>query len=250
MKPHYNHGLFSNYYLNELLPREEELKTFQSATQKAFDNIKVLWSSVKANISVLNEDQLRKHFLDKVFDMLGWTVDVEPPVPSGEWSKRPDYALFPDKEKLQTAQKASKEEYFKQAVCIGEAKRWGRSLDKKLKAEKDPFEVQNPSLQISRYLWLTEVKWGILTDGKYWRLYERETSKRLDIYYEVDLQDLLENGSAEDFRYFYLFFGKEAFPAFIEKVYKGSVDYAQAVGDVISLKKMSIKPLKTWLMDF
>jgi len=49
MKPHYNHGLFSNYYLDELLPREEEFKTDISGTQKAFDNIKVLWSSVKAN---------------------------------------------------------------------------------------------------------------------------------------------------------------------------------------------------------
>jgi Alw26I/Eco31I/Esp3I family type II restriction m6 adenine DNA methyltransferase len=230
MKPHYNHVLFSNYYLDELLPREDEFKASQSAAQKVFNNIKGLWSSVKQGIASLNEDQLRKHFLDRVFEMLGWAVDVEPPIPSGGWSKHPDYGLFPDKNKLQIAQKAPKEEYFKQALCIGEAKRWGRPLDKKLKAEKDPFEMQNPSLQISRYLWLTEVKWGILTDGKYWRLYERETSKRLDIYYEVDLEELLENGSAEDFRYFYLFFAKESFPAFIEKVFKESVDYAQAVG--------------------
>jgi hypothetical protein len=43
-------------------------------------------------------------------------------------------------------------------------------------------------------------------DGKYWRLYERETSKRLDIFYEIDLESLVENGSRENFKYFYLFF--------------------------------------------
>lgn len=66
-------------------------------------------------------------------------------------------------EDLKIAQKATKEDYFNKALFIGEAKRWGRPLDRKLKGEKDPFEIQNPSLQISRYLWLTGVKWGILS---------------------------------------------------------------------------------------
>ncbi|GFP20771.1 hypothetical protein HKBW3S03_02278, partial [Candidatus Hakubella thermalkaliphila] len=163
-------------------------------------------------LSSLNEPQLRKHLLDKVFASRGWTVDVEPPTPSGEWSRQPDYALFEDRESLSMTQKASKDEYFKKALCLGEAKRWGRPLDKKLKTEADPSEIQNPSLQMSRYLWLTGVKWGILTDGRYWRLYERETSKRLDIFYEIDLENLIKSGSEDDFQYFYLFFPRYAFP--------------------------------------
>jgi hypothetical protein len=110
--------------------------------------------------------------------------------------------LFHTREDLKLAQKATKEDYFNKALFIGEAKRWGRPLDRKLKGEKDPFEVQNPSLQISRYLWLTGVKWGILTDGRYWRIFERESSKRLDVFYEIDLEDLIENGSIEDFKHF------------------------------------------------
>ncbi len=228
MKPHLNKGLFSNYYLEELLPREEEFKISLAELGGALEEIKRIWD--KEYLSSLNEPQLRKHFLDKVFETLGWTIDVEPPTPSGEWSKHPDYALFQSKEDLKNVQKATREEYFESALCIGEAKRWGRPLDRKLKEEKDPFEVQNPSLQISRYLWLTGVKWGILTDGKFWRLYERETSNRLDIFYEIDLEDLIENGSTEDFKYFYVFFRKEASPDFLEKVYKKSVDYAEEVG--------------------
>jgi len=240
MNSHLNKGLFSNYYLEELLPREEEFNIPLSELERVLEKIKHIWD--KNYLSSLNEPQLRKHFLDKVFEILGWTIDVEPPTPSGEWSKHPDYTLFHSKEDLKIVQKMTKEEYFKKSLCIVEAKRWGRPLDRKLKEEKDPFEVQNPSLQMSRYLWLTGVRWGILTDGKYFRLYERETSKRLDIFYEIDLESLIENGSLEDFKYFYLFFRRDAFPDFLEKVYKGSVDYAEAVGE--QLKENVYQALK------
>ncbi|MBU4427121.1 MAG: hypothetical protein KKB35_10350, partial [Proteobacteria bacterium] len=246
MKPHINKGLFSNYYLDELLPQEEDFNIPSSRVESAFEETKRIWD--KTYLSSLSEPQLRKHFLDKVFETLGWTIDVEPPTPSGEWSKHPDYALFHTREDLKIVQKATREDYFNKALCIGEAKRWGRPLDRKLKGEKDPFEVQNPSLQISRYLWLTGVKWGILTDGRYWRIFERETAKRLDIFYEIDLEDLIENGSIEDFKYFYLFFRRDAFPDFLEKVYKASVDYAEAVGE--ELKENVYKALKSLTQGF
>lgn len=246
MKPHRNRGLFSNYYLDELLPKEDEFKVSISEVKNIYEKVKTIWD--KSRFETINEDQLRKHFFDKVLDYLGWIVDVNAPVPAGEWSKRPDYALFKDNDSLKVAHKGRKEAYFDKAVCIAEAKRWGRSLDKRLKTETEPFEIQNPSLQISRYLWLTGVKWGILTDGKYWRLYERETSKRLDIFYEIDLEELIESGTPEDFRYFYLLFRKDAFPDFIEKVYKGSVDYAQAVGE--ELKENVYQALKILSQGF
>ena len=244
MKPHNNKALFSNYYLDELLPKEEEFKVPLSELGRSFEEIKRVWD--KKYLSSLNEPQLRKHFLDKVFEILGWTIDVEPPTPSGEWSKHPDYALFHNPEDLKLFQEATKEKYFKKTLCLGEAKHWGRALDKKVKVDTE--DPQNPSLQISRYLWLTEVKWGILTDGRYWRLYERETSKRLDIFYGIDLENLIENGAIEDFKYFYLFFRRDAFPDFLEKVYKESVDYAEAVGK--ELKENVYQALKTLAQGF
>jgi Alw26I/Eco31I/Esp3I family type II restriction m6 adenine DNA methyltransferase len=246
MKPHRNRGLFSNYYLDVLLPKEDEFNSPISEVEDAFEKVKEIWD--KSRFETINEDQLRKHFIDKVLEYLGWIVDVNAPVPTGEWSKRPDYALFKDNDSLKIAHKGKREDYFEKAVCIAEAKKWGRPLDKKLKVETDPFEAQNPSLQISRYLWLTGVKWGILTDGKYWRLYERETSKRLDIFYEVDLEEFIESDSPEDFRYFYLLFRKDAFPELIEKVYKGSVDYAEAVGE--ELKENVYQALKVLSQGF
>ena len=226
MIPYRNQRLFSNYYLEELLPEEKEFAIDEAELKEVYQKIRALWD--KDRFSSINEPQLRKHFLDKVFEILGWTVDVEPPTPTGE-KKHPDYALFHSENELRDAQKASKEEYFKSVACIAEAKRWERKLDRKDKG--DPEDIENPSLQMSNYLWLTEVKWGILTNGRYWRLYERETSKKIDFFYEIDLESLLENGTLEDFRYFYLFFRKDAFPTFVEKVYQGSKDYAEAVGE-------------------
>src|SRR4030043_737488 len=116
MKPHRKRGLFSNYYLDELLPKEDEFKISISEVKSVHEKVKAIWD--KSRFEVLNEPQLRKHFLDKVFEILGWTIDVEPPTPSGEWSKHPDYALLHSKEDLKIAQKATKEDYFNKALCI------------------------------------------------------------------------------------------------------------------------------------
>ena len=239
--------LFSNHYLEKLLPQENEWKV---EVEHVFKKVKELWDSERSGLPSLNESQLRRHFLDKVFDILGFTTDVEPPVIGEGWAKKPDYAFFKNNDTFKSA-KLSPDGYFEKSLCIGEAKKWGRPLDRKLSTEVDPFEGQNPSLQMSRYLWLTGVKWGILTDGKFWRLYEREDSKRLDSYYEIDLEDLILKGTPEAFKYFYLFFRADAFPAFLDKVYKGSVDYAKEVGDELkenvysALKYVSEGFLKT-----
>lgn len=123
MKPHLNKGLFSNYYLDELLPQEEEFNVQSSYVDTAFEETTRIWD--KTYLSSLSEPQLRKQFLDKVCEILGWTIDVEPPTPSGEWSKHPDYALFQTRADLKIAQKATREDYFK-SLCIGEVKSWGR----------------------------------------------------------------------------------------------------------------------------
>jgi hypothetical protein len=56
--------------------------------------------------------------------------------------------------------------------------------------------------------------WGIVTNGKVWRLYSAKAHSRATNYYEVDLEETL--GLAEpgvSFRYFYLFFRAAAFAA-------------------------------------
>jgi len=58
MKPHLNKGLYSNYYLDELLPQEEEFNIPSSRVETAFEGTKRIWD--KTYLSSLSEPRLRK----------------------------------------------------------------------------------------------------------------------------------------------------------------------------------------------
>jgi len=216
-----NNRLFSDYYLEELLPKD---LIWDIDVSEDFRKIKDIYESKKDVVAILKERPLEDQFIRPILRVLGHIWEVEPSLRS---LKKPDYSFYEVEEEKVAAELS--EDYFGNAIAIGEVKRWGRSLDRKLKGEANRFEVYTPSLQMEMYLWRTEVKWGILTDGRFWRIYERNTSSKLDIYYEVDLIKILENRDLESFKYFYLFFRKEAFPNFLNKVYEESVDYAKAV---------------------
>lgn len=236
MSSYNNQKLFSDHYLQEILPHCHE---WQSADEEKisdiFGKLNLLYKKKRKSIPNLKESQLEEEFIRPVLRLLGHIYSPHPSITQiWEGAKEPDYAFYPSEE-------TKRGESLENAIAIGEVKRYGRPLDRKMKGE-DLFEAQNPSLQMSRYLWLSEIRWGILTDGKFWRLYERETSKRIDIFYEIDLERILEKGSVKDFKYFYLFFRKEAFPEFAEKVYTESLDYAEKVGE--ELKDNIYKALK------
>jgi hypothetical protein len=134
--------------------------------------------------------------------------------------RQPDYVFFPTETDRQEAVDAQKsDEYARHGLAVGEVKQWGIDLSKKQRGGGSSFERQNPSFQIDYYLKATGLDWGILSNGRTWRLVHRESSYRLDTYYEMDLLNLLEQddpltGSGQvpaTIRYFYLFFRQAAF---------------------------------------
>jgi hypothetical protein len=98
-------------------------------------------------------------------------------------------------------------------IAVGDAKQWDRPLDKALKGAGDPFSNANPSFQIYFYMEHSGVDWGMLTNGRLWRVYHRESAHKLDRFYEVDLQELVAAGDINRFLYFYAFFHRSAFEA-------------------------------------
>jgi len=229
-----NSRLFSDYYLKELLPNDP---IWEIDVSEYFKKVKEIYERKKDVLESLNEPSLEDQFIRPILRVLGHKWEVQP---SLKKFKKPDYSFYKTEEEKIDSELSK--DYFGNAIAVGEVKRWGRQLDRKLKDEVDPFEVYTPSLQMERYLWLTEVKWGILTNGKFWRIYERNTSNKLDIYYEIDLVNILENNDLEAFKYFYLFFRKKSFPYFLNKVYEESIDYAQAIGE--DLKSNVYKALR------
>jgi type II restriction/modification system DNA methylase subunit YeeA len=232
-----NRDLFSNYYLDEHLPETEawdELSDDELREAKA--DIMDLWEREQGTAPKRNESQLEEKFIRPMFRKLGIPFEVEES--TSRTQRRPDYGFFESEDAARGAFERREEggDFYKDAVAVADAKRWGRPLDTRGSGEHER-DFENPSYQIHVYLQETPARWAVLTDGKKWRLYYGPTSHRLDSYYEIDLPTVLEQGDLEDFKYFYLFFRHGAFledssgECFLDEVYDESNVFAQELGE-------------------
>ena len=233
-----NQSLFSNYYLNALIVERPQWADTPDI-ESDYAAIKALFDTVAPNAAHLNEAQTEQQFIRPVLERLGHVFEVQPTLHTPQGAQRPDYAFFPSREARDGAlSDRNTNQFFNTALAIGDAKAWSRNLDQKARGGGDPFNNQNPNYQIDFYLRSADKRWGLLTNGGRWRLYHRQTSYRLDSFYEVDLAALLsENRDLEAFRYFYCFFRCDVFTpsddgkAFLDTVLEGSQQYTVGVSD-------------------
>jgi hypothetical protein len=248
--PYVNRYLFSDHYLEEVLRGHESWEVAEDELKLAMQEAKNLYVGREQEWSRSNEAQLEQKLVRPMLKKLDHCFEVQPSLPTPDSVSRPDYAFFETDEERRRAKKEheGEVEYFDRAIAIGDAKRWDRPLDKGERGSRDRFDRLSPSWQIDYYLRMSGVKWAILTNGRLWRLYSRDTSFRLDISYEIDVPRLLAEQDLEAFKYFFLFFRRQAFVpdaeglCFLDRVYQGSLEYAQAVGD--DLKENVYKALR------
>ena len=232
-RPFRNSNLFSNHFLEKLVQESPEWREKEGLAE-AFLAIKDLYERKARVLENYNESQLEENFIRPMLRILGHHFGVQGKVLGKD--RTPDYAFYPDQDSLNEAEARPRDDYYRHAVAVGDAKSWKILLDKSRKGSGS-FEMQNPSFQIDVYLRDTPPKWAILTSGRFWRLYHETTSYKLDSYYEVDLPSLLAFGDLESFKYFYLFFRREAFPrvvdgeSFLDRIREGSIAYAQEIGE-------------------
>jgi hypothetical protein len=234
LAPVINEKLFSKHFLEERIKGVSEWQEEEKA-KIAYEKIKGIYDEKKGVIVTYtdNEAQLEMDFIRPVLKTLGHIFGVQATVQQS--ARRPDYAFFEKEEdKTKAFKNKDSDDFYRTAIAVGDAKAWDKDLDKKV-GGKDIFENQNPSYQIDFYLRETHPDWGILTNGRKWRLYFEEVSHRLDTYYEVDLVNILEKNDFESFKYFYLFFRREAFipvgDSFLDKIYNQSVRFAEEIGE-------------------
>ncbi len=236
--PFNNSGLFSNHYLENLIQKSPEWDD-DAILSEVYSAIRDIYIKKSRNLERYVEADLEHNWIRPVLDRLGHYYGVQES--AHQDPLKPDYAFFADKEALDEAysHKKGSDDFYKNAVVVGDAKAWNVALDKSRQG-KVLREAANPSLQIDNYLRATPPKWAILTNGRLWRLYHEDTSFKLDFYYEVNLPELMETvektGKMEAFKYFYLFFRRQAFPevplgsSFLDRVREESLAYAQKVG--------------------
>jgi len=233
---HQNRQLFSDHYLNEILPTQAG---WRALAQPAAPVLAEIAGIVERFTPSENEAQLEDTLVRPILRALGHTFEVQAPLKTPDGTKVPDYVFYRD----ETALAAHKDQVLTEAVggegafAVGDAKYWNRPLDIAVRTRgADALSNKNPSFQIYFYLLHSGVEWGLLTNGKRWRLYHRDTAHKLEVYYEVDLEDLVRAGDAERFLYFYAFFRRAAFdpgPLCLADLLRASVEYAHGVGTTL-----------------
>lgn len=148
--------------------------------------------------------QTQFYWVSPALRLLGFTFSVSELSPDSD--ARPDFTLFYNADDFRTAvMRRGEREFFAQSLGVLRAFSWDIDLaDVKL-----PDGPGDPGFEIDRLIRSTGVNWGIITNGRQWRLYHRESSGLMSTYYEVNLFEALTEGEPQDFRYFWTFFSPE-----------------------------------------
>jgi hypothetical protein len=150
-----------------------------------------------------DEAQTEQDLIFRVLEAVGWNRDiwiVQPRAARKGRSDVPDMLLLPNAEaKRNASAQSERDKAYRHGVAIVESKRWDRPLDRAAKGTgKGDIEREVPSSQILRYLSRAEtasdrsIQWGILTNGRLWRLYYQGAKSRSEEYLEIDLSSLLD----------------------------------------------------------
>ena len=162
-----------------------------------------------------NEAVTEKELICPVLEALGW-ADYLPQQGSTHKEDIPDNLLFADEDaKKRAVTRASSQDRYKDALLVQESKRFGRSLDNR--EEGDKVQEGTPHGQVLRYLSTADIvsggniRWGILTNGNVWRLYDQRARPRATGFFEIDLQGFPNEDNEDGLRTFFLLFRRDAF---------------------------------------
>ena len=209
--------LFTHYFLTDGIKATAEWKSsvadpeaFSVFRDRVWRRYDALSRSADPNEAVTEQELIRP-----VLELLGW-ADYLPQQGVARNEDIPDHLLFADADsKQRAAAERNAGDRFRYAAVVEESKRFGLSLDDRDKDDKG--QTRTPHGQILRYLSTADIesesriRWGILTNGRVWRLYDYRARPRASGYFEADLVELFKPGREEDLRVFHLLFRRESF---------------------------------------
>ena len=162
-----------------------------------------------------NEALTEQELIRPLLEALGW-LDYLPQQGAARNEDIPDHLLFADVEsKARAIAHKISHIRFRSALVVQESKRFGLPLD--VRETGDQVLRSTPHGQLLRYLETahtasdSRIRWGMLTNGNVWRLYDCRARPRVSGYYEADLHDLLQPDREDDLRVFHLLFRRAAF---------------------------------------
>ena len=239
--------LFTEYFLSEGIQATPEWREAVEDPADLLEIKKSLSGRIDrlAQFSDPNESLTEQDLVRPAFDLLGWT-DYLPQQGVARNEDIPDHLLFADSsDKERAGARTSSQERYADALLVQESKRFGLPLDNR--DQTDKVQSGTPHGQILRYLSTAEsvsdgrIRWGILTNGTTWRLYDHRARPRATGYYEVDLAEALEMDDDDDLRAFLLLFRRQSFvhhdgstATFLEEAIAEGRRYEQQVAQDLS----------------
>ena len=233
--------LFTDYFLRdgiqstdewgEALATPQELEAFREGLRRPYE---ALSGSQDPNEAVTEQELILP-----VLKLLGW-ADYLPQQGAALNEDIPDYLLFPDAaSKERAGARPSTEARYRDAVVVEESKRFDLALDASgREASPRPVTPRGPKLfelpaeygaartvgpsrrphgQMLRYLSTAEIesdgriRWGFLTNGRVWRLYDYRARPRATSYFEASIDDVVRPENEHCLRVFYLLFRRNSF---------------------------------------
>jgi len=215
-----NSKLFSHAFLEEHLPNLPEWQIPEDELKAAKEKLRSLCQQA---LPTTSEAALEEELIRPILgEMLGFSYLVQPSAAVFKTHRQPDYALFAGEEEKQGAKAFDGDKrLFESALAVADAKAWDVDLD-----------AVGPASQMHDYVLISGLRWGILTNGRRWRLTHRDTVHELDTFFEIDVEELLKADDPTPLKYFLVFFHAESFQpgGFLDHVLTQSVEYAQRVG--------------------
>ena len=180
-----------------------------------------------------NEAQLEGKFIGPLLAQLGWaTVNQKSIIVQGKQAK-PDWCLLLEPGQANELVARANHELIT-AIC--ESKAWGKTLDTG-KANRE----SNPHHQLQDYLSTLRVRFGFLTNGRTWRLYDTNKVTAKKTFIEFDLEAICAMDAGDEkhaaLALFAFLFSRHTFvppaaagePTAIEQAIAASADFTLGV---------------------
>jgi len=128
---HNNQRLFSDHYLQYILP--EQWDSLKNEAAQVMAQLQQHYRRFTPNAS--NEAQTEEDWIKPVLHALGHSFEVQAPLKVPDGIQRPDYIFYHDNAALVANKNrvVDAENLQHSAVAVGDAKSWDRPLDKALK---------------------------------------------------------------------------------------------------------------------
>jgi hypothetical protein len=183
-------GLFTRYFLEDGIREMEQYRRQDAAEVEAFAEIvRRLWAKL-AQMPRPSEAETEAQFIFPMFSHLGWEY-LPQQEPGRGHRDIADALLFIDPEAKARALPLHSADRFRLGSVVVE----NEARDTRLDRASSGHEA--PSSQILRYLSRAEVqsggslRWGLLTNGRFWRLYWAHARARAEGFIEIDLPALV-----------------------------------------------------------